>query len=64
MNERSNHASPEAAVGRSIGTLHLKYGNLTSEYAKVRAETAEEAGEVSDAGHWKEVEKSLEEPDQ
>lgn len=64
MNERSKNGFPEDAVGRSIETLHVKYGNRESEYARVRADTAEEAGEESDAVHWKKVEKSLEEPDQ
>jgi hypothetical protein len=64
MNEQSKNASPGAAAGRGIGTLHLKYGNLASAYAKVRAEAAQDAGEESDAVHWKKVEKSLAERDQ
>ena len=64
MNQKSNSGTSEVTVRRSAETLHLKYGDLASEYASVRAETAEIAGEESDAVHWQKVEQSLEEQDQ
>ena len=43
--------------------LRQKYGDMASEYARVRAETAEEAGEPADAVEWQAVEQKLDSPD-
>ena len=43
--------------------LRQKYGDMASEYAKVRAETADEAGEPDDAVEWQAVEQKLDSPD-
>ena len=51
---------PPFSVKRRAQTLHLKYGDLASEYAKVRSETADDAGEQTDVAYWGEVTNSLE----
>lgn len=43
-----------------VAEVRRKYGTLAPEYAKVRAETAAQAGEPEDAALWQQVEQKLE----
>ena len=43
-----------------VAEVQRKYGTLAPEYAKVRAETAAEAGEPEDAAQWQRMEQKLE----
>jgi hypothetical protein len=43
-----------------VAEVQRKYGTLAPHYAKVRAETAAEAGEPEDAAQWQQVEQELE----
>lgn len=51
-------ANPEPLS--KVAEVERKYGDLAPEYAKVRAETAAEAGEPEDAAEWQQVEQKLE----
>ena len=63
MTTKIHHdATPEPMS--KVAEVQRKYGTLAPEYAKVRAETAAEAGAPEDAAQWQQVEQKLETGDQ
>ena len=54
-------ATPEPLS--KVAEVQRKYGTLAPQYAKVRAETAAEAGAPEDAARWHQVEQKLESGD-
>ena len=64
MNGSKIHGDLTSRPLAKVAEVHRKYGTLAPHYAKVRAETAAEAGAPEDAAEWRQAKQELEIDDQ